>query len=89
MKLSKIKLKEIKPAEYNPRKISDSELEKLNKSLEKFGFVDPIIINLKNNKIIGGHQRYKILIESDADKKLFLLSIFFFSNSFKPNDFCL
>ena len=61
MKIDKITLNEIKPATYNPRIMSIEETEKLEKNLQEFGLVDPIIINLKNNQIIGGHQRYKIL----------------------------
>ena len=36
-------------------------MNKLKNSIETFGLVDPIIINLDNNVIIGGHQRYKAL----------------------------
>lgn len=62
MEIEKIKITDIKPAEYNPRQISSEELQKLTNSINEFGLVDPIIINLKNNKIIGGHQRYEVLI---------------------------
>ena len=62
MEIEKIKITDIKPAEYNPRSISSEELTKLTNSINAFGLVDPIIINLKNNKIIGGHQRYEVLI---------------------------
>ena len=62
MKIEKIKITDIKPAEYNPRTISSEELQKLTNSIHTFGLVDPIIINLKNNRIIGGHQRYEVLI---------------------------
>jgi len=62
MEIEKIKITDIKPAEYNPRSISTEELTKLKNSINEFGLVDPIIINLKNNKIIGGHQRYEVLI---------------------------
>ena len=61
MKVETITLNEIKPATYNPRIMSIEETEKLEKNLQEFGLVDPIIINLKNNQIIGGHQRYEIL----------------------------
>ena len=63
MEISKIKLTDITPASYNPRKISESEKQKLRNSLDTFGVVDPIIINLKNNHIIGGHQRYEVLLD--------------------------
>lgn len=62
MEIEKIKITDIKPAEYNPRNINSEELTKLTNSISTFGLVDPIIINLKNNKIIGGHQRYEVLI---------------------------
>lgn len=62
MEIEKIKITDIKPAEYNPRQITSDELQKLTNSINEFGLVDPIIINLKNNKIIGGHQRYEVLI---------------------------
>lgn len=60
--IEKIKITDIIPADYNPRIISDEELLKLRNSIDEFGLVDPIIINLKNNKIIGGHQRFDVLI---------------------------
>lgn len=63
MEISTIKLTDIEPAEYNPRQISVEEKKKLRNSLETFGLVDPIIINLKNNRIIGGHQRYDVLLD--------------------------
>lgn len=59
----KIGLNELIPSDYNPRIMSNSQQLKLAKNLERFGLVDPIIINLKNNHIVGGHQRYNILFE--------------------------
>ena len=63
MELKKIKLTEIKPAGYNPRKISEEDFKKLKNSIKTFGLTDPIIVNLKNNTIIGGHQRYDVLVD--------------------------
>lgn len=62
MDFESIKLTDIVPAEYNPRKISEDEFSSLTNSIAEFGLVDPIIINLNNNKIIGGHQRYDVLM---------------------------
>jgi len=61
MEFETINITDLKPAGYNPRKISDAEYSKLEKSINEFGLVDPIIVNLKNNRIIGGHQRYDVL----------------------------
>ena len=69
MKFDKINITEIKPAEYNPRKITNTEYQKLTNSIKEFGFVDPIIINLKNNHIIGGHQRYDVLLNTYIQDK--------------------
>ena len=52
-------LAELKPATYNPRQITTKQYNDLKESIEKFGLVDPIIIN-QDGTIIGGHQRYKI-----------------------------
>ncbi len=52
---------ELKPAGYNPRKITANELEKLTASIKRFGFVEPIVINA-DDTIIGGHQRLKAAI---------------------------
>ena len=54
---------ELKPAEYNPRKRlqpGDEEYERLKRSIEAFGYVDPIIINA-DGTVIGGHQRLFVL----------------------------
>lgn len=67
MEYEKIGLNEIVPSDYNPRNMTPSQMKKLEKNLEKFGLVDPIIINLQNNHIIGGHQRYNILFNKYAN----------------------
>jgi DNA modification methylase len=61
----KIRLSTINPAEYNPRVISDDALAGLQKSLKRFGCVEPIIVNIRDdrNVIVGGHQRHKALTE--------------------------
>ncbi|MBA5728539.1 site-specific DNA-methyltransferase [Fundicoccus sp. Sow4_H7] len=64
MEMRKLSLKELTPAEYNPRKNlqpGDAEYEKLKRSLETFGYVDPIIWNQRTERVVGGHQRLKVL----------------------------
>lgn len=49
--------------EYNSRKISAKQREDIKRSLEKFGFVQPLVINAlpeRLNIVIGGNQRLKI-----------------------------
>lgn len=66
-KIESVNIEDIKPADYNPRKMEDDEFQKLKESINEFGLVDPIIINLDNNKIIGGHQRYDVLYKTYQD----------------------
>jgi len=66
MEVEKIKLTDINPAKYNPRKDlqpGDPEYEKLKKSMEAFGLVDPLVWNKRTGNLIGGHQRLKVLKE--------------------------
>ena len=60
MKIEEIEISKLKPAKYNPRQISTKQYNDLKKSIERFGLVDPIIVN-KDNTVIGGHQRLKII----------------------------
>ena len=63
MKVKKYKIKDLKPADYNPRYLTDKAEADLMESLKRFGLIDPIIINIndeRKNVVIGGHQRLKI-----------------------------
>ena len=64
MKIKKIDINKLQPASYNPRQISTKQYKDLKESINKFGLVDPIIVN-KCYTIIGGHQRYKICKDLD------------------------
>ena len=71
MKITLVNINNLNPAEYNPRQISNKQYEDLKASMEKFGCVDPIIINInpdRQNVVVGGHQRLRILRELGADK---------------------
>lgn len=66
MRIEKIPVTKIKPAKYNPRKDlkpGDPAYEKLKRSMTEFGYVEPIIWNEETGNIVGGHQRYKILLK--------------------------
>jgi hypothetical protein len=54
--MQEIEVGKLKPAEYNPRTISEDDMLHLIESLEKFGLVEPIVVN-KDMTVIGGHQR--------------------------------
>jgi len=59
MKQDEILLSEVNTAEYNPRVISDKDLESLKESLKKFGCLRPLLINKETNILISGHQTLK------------------------------
>ena len=57
---------ELIPADYNPRKDlkpGDAEYEKLKRSIEQFGYVEPVIWNKTTGFVVGGHQRLKVLLD--------------------------
>jgi len=58
-----IEITKLVPAEYNPRRLTKKQHDDIKASLQKFGFVDPVIVNThpdRQNVIIGGHQRVKV-----------------------------
>ena len=41
--IEQVPIEALHPDPFNPRRISDAELEALTRSLQQFGFVDPVI----------------------------------------------
>ena len=69
MNLQRIAVERLKPAKYNPRKDlkpGEPAYEKIKRSLTTFGYVDPVIWNDVTGNIVGGHQRYKVLVAEGA-----------------------
>ena len=61
--IQNIKISELKPAPYNPRRWDKSAIEQLTKSMKRFGLVDPLVVNGSKerlNVVIGGHFRLKV-----------------------------
>ena len=83
MKIEIVKVEDLKPAEYNPRKISDKVMEDLKATIQQYGLVEPLVVN-KDMTLVGGHQRlraakelgmkevpcYFIDVDKEAEKKL-------------------
>lgn len=66
MVVQKINAARLNPAAYNPRrdlKPGDKDYEKLKRSIEEFGFVEPVVWNQATGHVVGGHQRLKILLD--------------------------
>ncbi len=64
MDLVKTAITDLNPAPYNPRidlKPGDPVYENLKRSVETFGYLQPVIVNRRNHTVVGGHQRLKVL----------------------------
>lgn len=64
MEIIKLPVSQLNPAKYNPRvalKPGDRAYEKLRRSIEEYGYVDPIIVNKRGWVVVGGHQRLRVM----------------------------
>ena len=58
-------------AEYNPRQLTADQYKSLRDSVERFGLVDPVIVNThkdRENIVIGGHQRIRVARDLEIAK---------------------
>ncbi len=66
-KTAVIKLADIIPSKYNPRvKLTpkDQEYKSLDSSVQENGLVLPLIVNIRDMGLVGGHQRLSVLLAS-------------------------
>lgn len=64
MEIRRVPVDRLNPAAYNPRRDlrpGDAGYDKLARSMEKFGCVEPVVWNQRTGNVVGGHQRLKIL----------------------------
>ena len=57
------KLSDLHPFSGNPRSITDKAFRGLGKSIERFGMLAHIVWNKRTGNIVGGHQRYRQLLD--------------------------
>ncbi len=57
LRIEHVAIGDLSPDPFNPRRISDGELEALTRSIREFGLIDPIIARREDSTVIGGHQR--------------------------------
>ena len=70
MEIRTLKEAQLTVADYNPRRDlqpEDAEYQKLRRSIEEFGYVEPIIWNERTGRVVGGHQRLKVLLEQGRE----------------------
>ncbi len=66
IKIQKVPVGDLRPAEYNPRTWDKEAERQLKESIARFGVVDPLLINGAPNRkgiVIGGHFRLTVLKE--------------------------
>ena len=64
MILKQMKLADLNAAAYNPRinlELGMPEFEKLKRSIETYGDVEPIVWNQRTGNVVGGHQRMAVM----------------------------
>lgn len=62
LEIVKVPINKLKASAYNPRKWSKESLEQLKESINRFGLVDPLIVNsadARKDILIGGHMRLR------------------------------
>ena len=57
MDVVEVPIDDLRPDSANPRRISAGQAEALTRSLEQFGFVQPLLARREDDTVIGGHQR--------------------------------
>lgn len=65
--IQEIMVSDIKTFLGNPRDITAEALSGLRASLEKFGYIDLLVVNKRNMELVAGHQRFKILKEDGIE----------------------
>ncbi len=71
MNIRTLSIDELKPAPYNPRltlKPGDTAWKKLERSLEEFDLVQPIVWNQKTGHIVSGHQRLAVMKHRGSER---------------------
>ncbi len=70
MRIKRISAGDINPAPYNPRKDlkpDDVEYQQLVRSMDEFGCVQPLVWNQRTGHLVGGHQRFKVLLAQGVE----------------------
>jgi len=63
LNIVEMRIDQLVPADYNPRKISSDAMLGLKHSIKKHGYVENIIFNKRTGHLVSGHQRVKALAD--------------------------
>ncbi len=59
-----VNIDELKPYKRNPRKHPKKQLERLGKSIDRFGYYSPVVIN-SDNVVLSGNARLEVAKAKD------------------------
>lgn len=59
MQVELININQLRPFERNPKKHSEEQIKRIVRSIQEFGFTNPILALKENNMVIAGHARLK------------------------------
>ena len=68
LKIEQVSIDVLNSAEYNPRKWSKDAEQQLTESINRYGIVDPLLVNsaeTRKNIVIGGHFRLSVIRKLD------------------------
>lgn len=63
------KVGDLRPSPYNPRRITDEQKKRLKKAIEEFGDLSGIVFNRRTGRLVGGHQRIKVIPQNAIIEK--------------------
>ena len=68
--ITRRKVKDLLPAGYNPRKMTENERRDLENSIKEFSTPVPVVLNIgsRNNVLINGHQRVSIYADLEIEE---------------------
>lgn len=64
MEIRKIQIEDIRESDFNPRvrlEKGSPEYGQIEASIREFGFIEPLVVNEHNMRLVGGHQRLQVL----------------------------
>lgn len=67
-RMERRRFKNVDPAPYNPREIDDEAYRGLSTSMDRFGYVEPIVVNDRTGRVVSGHVRLRKLKEAGYDR---------------------
>lgn len=68
LRVRHVKIDDLETAEVNPRKITERQLTDLKRAITHYGFVEPLILNARTGRLVGGHQRLRAAGELGLEK---------------------